>query len=224
MILRACYRLLRILALLALAASPALAQQSSAPASPAAPSERANQAMAVLVNEDLVQDQAAPILGDPNGDVTLVEFFDYRCPFCKVMAPKLARLLAEDPHLRMVMKEYPVLSPQSVIAARVALVASRHGDYAAFHQAMYQLSGPFTEATILDVAHKVGLDPAMVRKEMTAPWIEAELRRNIALGQIIGITGTPAFIVDHKMLLGAVPIATLQKLIAAARKEGADSK
>ncbi|MDA8249677.1 MAG: DsbA family protein, partial [Rhodospirillales bacterium] len=124
----------------------------------------------------------------------------------------------------LVMKEYPILSPQSVTAARVALVASRHGRYAAFHRAMYGLDGPFDESKLLDVAKQVGLDPAVVRKEMNVPWIDAELRRNLALGQIIGVTGTPAFVVDHKVLLGAVPIATLKRLIADVRKTNGAGK
>ena len=222
MIFRAASRLLPLLALLILAASPAAAQQSSAP--PARHDKNEARAVAVLVNEDLVEDRASPVLGNPQGDVTMVEFFDYRCPFCKLMAPKLLRLIAADPQLRLVMKEYPILSPQSVTAARVALVASRHGRYAAFHRAMYGLDGPFDESKLLDVAKQVGLDPAVVRKEMNVPWIDAELRRNLALGQIIGVTGTPAFVVDHKVLLGAVPIATLKRLIADARKTNGAGK
>ena len=222
MIFRAASRLLPLLGLLILAASPAAAQQSSAP--PARHDKNEARAVAVLVNEDLVEDRASPVLGNPQGDVTMVEFFDYRCPFCKLMAPKLLRLIAADPQLRLVMKEYPILSPQSVTAARVALVASRHGRYAAFHQAMYGLDGPFDESKLLDVAKQVGLDPAVVRKEMNVPWIDAELRRNLALGQITGITGTPAFVVDHKLLLGAVPIATLKRLIADVRRTNGAAK
>ncbi|HUZ62275.1 MAG TPA: DsbA family protein [Acetobacteraceae bacterium] len=211
-----------LLILLAVVAGPAAAQQSSPPA--ARRGKDTARATAVLVNEDLVEDRASPVLGNPQGDVTMVEFFDYRCPFCKLMAPKLLRLIAADPQLRLVMKEYPILSPQSVTAARAALVASRHGRYAAFHQAMYRLDGPFDEAKLLDVAKQVGLDPAVVRKEMSAPWIDAELRRNLALGQIIGITGTPAFVVDHKLLLGAVPLSTLRRLIADERKTSGAGK
>ena len=222
MILRARPRLLPFLALLVLVASPAAAQQSSNP--PARRDKNEARAVAVLVNEDLVEDRASPVLGNPQGDVTMVEFFDYRCPFCKLMAPKLLRLIAADPQLRLVMKEYPILSPQSVTAARVALVASRHGRYAAFHRAMYGLDGPFDESKLLDVAKQVGLDPAVVRKEMNVPWIDAELRRNLALGQIIGITGTPTFVVDHKLLLGAVPLSTLKRLIADERKTNGAGK
>ena len=222
MILRARSRLLPFLALLVLVASPAAAQQSSNP--PARRDKNEARAVAVLVNEDLVEDRASPVLGNPQGDVTMVEFFDYRCPFCKLMAPKLLRLITADPQLRLVMKEYPILSPQSVTAARVALVASRHGRYAAFHRAMYGLDGPFDESKLLDVAKQVGLDPAVVRKEMNVPWIDAELRRNLALGQIIGITGTPAFVVDHKLLLGAVPLSTLKRLIADERKTNGAGK
>lgn len=173
--------------------------------------------MAWLIDENLQHDPGSPVLGNPQGDVTLVEFFDYRCPYCKIMAPVVAALIASDPKLRVVMKEYPVLSSQSIVAAKAALVAAKNGKYAAFHSAMFALKGPFDEPRILSVAQSVGLDPARVRQEMDAPEIATELQINIALGKALDFRGTPTFLVDGHIIAGAVAAGELRKLIAAAR-------
>lgn len=166
--------------------------------------------MAWLIDGNLQHDPGSPVLGNPQGDVTLVEFFDYRCPYCKIMAPVVAALIASDAQLRVVMKEYPVLSSQSIVAAK-------NGKYAAFHSAMFALKGPFDEPRILSVAQSVGLDPARVRQEMNAPEIATELQINIALGKALDFRGTPTFLVDGHIIAGAVAAGELRKLIAAAR-------
>jgi protein-disulfide isomerase len=165
----------------------------------------------------LINDPASPVLGNPAGDVTLVEFFDYRCPYCKAVAPTLEGLIKADPKLRVVMKEFPILGPGSLFAARVALVAAKHGKYADFHAAMYQLKGAFNDDTTLSVAEAVGLDPAMVKKEMAAPEIDAQLKSNIDLAKAIGVDGTPAFIAGDTLVPGAVDLDGLKQLIASAR-------
>jgi protein-disulfide isomerase len=134
------------------------------------------------------------------------------------MAPELPKLIAADLGLRIVMKEFPILGPQSVIAARVALVAAAHGKYAAFHAAMFAFNGPYEAAKILAVAQSVGLDPAVVHNEMHGPGIDAELLRNRALGAIMGIRGTPTFIIGAAIVPGAVPVDELKRLINDERK------
>lgn len=151
-------------------------------------------------------------------DVTIVEFFDYRCPYCKVMAPRLAALVGKDAGLRMVMKEYPILGSESVFAAKVALVAARYRAYAGFHSGMYALSGPLDDNKTLQVAQSLGLSPQLVRSEMNSEDILAELRRNLALGARINVTGTPAFVLDRGIVPGAVSVEVLAKLIDAARE------
>ena len=136
------------------------------------------------------------MLGNPDGDVTIVEFFDYRCPYCKLMAPRMAEMLSKDSGLRLVMKEYPILSRPSIYAAKVALVAARHNSYAAFHTAMFALAGPFDDGRTLQVAQSVGLSRDTVQVEVERDDILGEIRRNIALGALIGFQGTPAFIVN----------------------------
>lgn len=183
------------------------------------PTQDQRDAMGGLVTDDLLYDVGSPELGNRNGDVTMVEFFDYRCPYCKVMAPRLAALIGKDRGLRLVMKEYAILSRESIFAAKIALVAARHGAYAEFHAAMFALSGPLDDQKTLRVAETVGLQVNKVRAELGDLAIAAEIRRNLALGQLIGVTGTPTFIVGHSIVPGAVSIDVLRKMIANTRKK-----
>ncbi|MEO3430751.1 DsbA family protein [Pelagibius sp. CAU 1746] len=167
--------------------------------------------------ETLTNDPQAPVLGNPEGDVTLVEFFDYRCPYCKRMTGILAELMESDPQLRVVMKEFPILSQESVMAAKAALAAERQGKYEAFHFALMEDGGGFTEDEIMAVADSVGLDEARLRADMQDPAIEAALRLNHATAEKIGITGTPAFIVGDTLMPGALSLEQLRSVITAAR-------
>lgn len=216
--------LISLAAAMAARAWPAMSQQSPASPGSETPGREERDAISALITEDLLHDPAAPVLGNPQGDVTMVEFFDYRCPYCKLMAPSLAALIGRDHGLRLVMKEYPVLSRESIVAAKVALVAARHGAYGAFHTAMFALKGPLDEATVMQVAQSVGVAPEMARAEMADPAILAELRRNLALGAVIGVRGTPAFVIGSSIVPGAVSIDDLAKLIAAERGRTNPSK
>jgi protein-disulfide isomerase len=167
---------------------------------------------------ELFHDETAPIGGNPNGDVTIVEFFDYRCPYCKQVEPSLEALIKEDPKLRIVYKEFPVLGPASIYASRMALAARMQGKYAAFHDAMMAAKGQIAEETILKVAKSVGLDMDRAKADMRAPEIEDQLKRNYTLAQELDIQGTPAFVVGNKLIPGATDIDNLKKLVAAARK------
>jgi protein-disulfide isomerase len=167
--------------------------------------------------ETLTNDPDAPVMGNPEGDVTLVEFFDYRCPYCKRMTDIMAQLMDEDPKLRVVMKEFPILSQESVVAAKAALAALRQDKYKSFHFALMENGGGFTEDEIMAVAGSVGLDEARLRADMQDPEIEAALRRNHATAEKIGITGTPAFIVGDTLLPGALTLEQLRSVIADAR-------
>lgn len=179
--------------------------------------QRQQQAKLTAAAEELLRDPAAPVLGNPEGDVTLVEFFDYRCGYCKRMTSTLAQLLEEDPQLRMVMKEYPILSAESVEAARAALAAVRQGKYEDFHFALMENRGDFSEDEVMAIATSVGLDEDQLRADMADPEIEAALRRNHALAGQIGVGGTPAFIVNGVLIPGATSIEQLRALIAEAR-------
>jgi protein-disulfide isomerase len=167
---------------------------------------------------ELLSDASAPVAGNPQGDVTIVEFFDYRCPYCKQVEPHLEALLKEDPKLRIVYKEFPVLGPESLYASRMALAAQKQGKYAPFHGAMMAAKGQITEETVLGVARSAGIDVARAKTDMSAPDIQEIIKRNYALADALDIQGTPAFIVGDTLVPGATDLDNLRRLIAEARK------
>ena len=167
---------------------------------------------------EVFDNPATPVGGNPKGNVTIVEFFDYRCPYCKQVLPALQALLKEDHGLRFVYKEFPVLGPASVTAAHAALAAQRQGKYEAFHTAMMAAKGQITEDTIYKVAGSVGLDVDRLKQDMAAPEIEQELKANLALAEALNIRGTPGFIIGKKIVPGALDLDALKDMIAEARK------
>jgi protein-disulfide isomerase len=164
-------------------------------------------------SDDLVQ-------GNPKGDVTLVEFFDYRCPYCKQVEPALDALLKDDSKLRIVYKEFPILGEASVFATRVALAAKKQGKYAAFHRAMMATKGDIGDEAVLNVAISLGLDINKIKADMSAPEIDKLIDQNYALADALNIQGTPAIIVGDTLIPGAVDLDTLRKDVAAARRGG----
>jgi protein-disulfide isomerase len=167
---------------------------------------------------EIFDDPATPVGGNPHGDVTIVEFFDYRCPYCKRMQPELQALLDQDRKLRFIYKEMPVLGHASVVAARAALAAQRQGKYEAFHVAMMGTKGQITEDTVDRIAESVGLDVDWLKQDMAAPEIMRALRVNLALANALNIHGTPGFIIGNRIVMGALDLDTLKNMIAAARK------
>ena len=145
-------------------------------------------------------------------EVTLVEFYDYACPYCKASNPHVDRLLKEDPGLRIVYRELPILGPDSVVAARVALAASKAGRFNQFHDAMWAAGRP-SEQSITAAARAAGVSPTPV----SDPAAEAELKRNFQLAGQLGATGTPMFVVGDRVLNGAVGYDALKDAIAKAR-------
>ncbi len=179
----------------------------------------AKQAIAAR-RDELLHDASAPVGGNPEGDVTIVEFFDYRCPYCKEVEPSLEALIRQDPKLRIVYKEFPVLGEASVYATRMALAARAQGKYQQFHDAMMATKGEINAEVIQRVAKSVGVDVEKAKAAMTAPAIDALIKRNYALADALDINGTPAFIVGDTLVPGATDIARLRELVAAARKAG----
>lgn len=165
----------------------------------------------------LLDDPTSPVMGNPDGDVTLVEFFDYRCPYCKSSAVTIADLIKSDPRLRVVMKEFPVLGPESTYASRVALVAARHGKYAAFHQTVLGFKGSLDNAKTLDLAAQVGLDPKQTKAEAEDPKLDSIIRANITLAHDLAIDGTPSFVIGKFIIPGAASMDDLKLAIATAR-------
>jgi protein-disulfide isomerase len=177
---------------------------------------KAQQALATH-RKAVFDDPQSPTGGNPKGDVTLVEFFDYRCPYCKQVEPALEKLIADDRKLRFVYKEFPVLGPDSETAAHAALAAGQQGKYDAFHRAMMNAPGHIDEATIYKVAASVGLDVDRLKQDMKSPDIDKELKANLDLGNDLDLSGTPSFIVGDTIIPGAIGADELKQLVATAR-------
>ena len=173
---------------------------------------------------DVFHDPDSPVGGNPSGNITLVEFFDYNCPYCKMMAPLITQAEAADPQLRIVYKEFPILGPGSVFAAKAALAANRQGKYEAFHRALYQVRGHVGEATVLEVAKSIGLDVGRMKVDLQDKAIERLLEKNGQLGQVLHITGTPGFVVGDQVTTGAMDMTALQSLIRDAKSANQTTK
>lgn len=145
----------------------------------------------------------APVAGNPKGDVTVVEFFDYNCGYCKKAFIDLAAAADKDKQIKLVLKEFPILSKGSEETARVALAAKVQGKYWEFHRAMLESPGQANEASALKVAEKVGLNIAKIKSDMVSPEVKAEIARTRALAQKLGIQGTPHFLVGERSIGGA---------------------
>lgn len=157
------------------------------------------------------------VLGNPSGSVTLVEFSDYACTYCRQSVADIAALVAENPDLKVVMREYPILSPESIDAARMALAAAQQGKYARFHDAMFRL-GPPTPEVIEAAAKEAGIDLALAKTAIDSGMFDAQLRANAALASQLGITGTPGWIIGNQALNGAVGRQAIHEAIEAARQ------
>jgi protein-disulfide isomerase len=183
-------------------------------------SDERSRAALLRLHDEIFYDHNDPVAGNPKGDVTLVEFFDYRCPYCKQVAPALNALLGSDPNLRIVYKEFPILSKESTYAARVALAAQKQGKYLAFHMAMMNSKGQISDDVIQHIAAAVGLDLDKIKADMDSSDIEKVIKHNHKLAEELDIRGTPAFIIGNELIPGAADLETLREKIAALRKAG----
>jgi len=162
------------------------------------------------------------VLGNPQGNLTVVEFFDYNCGYCKRALPDMLTLLKTDPNLRFVLKEFPVLGEGSVEAAHVA-VAARMQDptgkkYIEFHQKLLGGRGPADKAHALAVAKEVGFDMARIEKDMTSAEVKTTIDEDMKLADALGVNGTPSYVVGGELVVGAVGLDALKEKIAASRK------
>jgi protein-disulfide isomerase len=181
--------------------------------------ERRIEAMAKLKSE-LVSDATSPVLGNPAGDVTVVEFFDYRCPYCKRTDPVVDQLVKEDGRIRRVMKEFPILGPESLFASRVALAARTQGKYEAVHKLLINAKGALDQDTVMKLAKESGVDMDQLKRDLKSPAIDEALKKNRDLAGALEITGTPAFIIGTEFVPGAADLDTLKAIVARARKGG----
>lgn len=179
--------------------------------------ERQKLSLAAL-KERLESDPDSPVWGNPKGNVTLVDFSDYNCPFCKRMYPTVEEIVAKDGNVRVVVKELPILGPESLISARYALAAKKQGKYAELRNALMTLPGRPDEKTVQETARRLKIDVDQLKRDLLAPEVERELRKNQELAESLGISGTPAFVVGGNLIGGAVGRDVLETHIAAARK------
>jgi protein-disulfide isomerase len=157
------------------------------------------------------------VLGNPKGKLTLVEFSDYACTYCRQSVADVRKLIAANPDLRVVIREYPILRPESVDAARMGLAAAQQGKFAAFHEAMYAL-GPPSAASIDQAAKQAGVDLAAADKAIASGIYDSFLKANIALANQIGVDGTPGWVIGDRVIDGAVGFAALGDAVKEARR------
>jgi protein-disulfide isomerase len=181
--------------------------------------------MAVAIKEnatELYRPAGSPIVGNVKGDVPVIEFFDYNCGYCKKALSEVTQLMDKDKKVRIIMKEFPILSKGSEEASRVALAAKMQGKYWEFHRAMLESQGQANEAASLRIAEKLGLDMARLKKDMASPEVKKEIDDTRQLATKMGIQGTPHFIVGDRIIAGAPENLTelLGKHVNDVRKEG----
>lgn len=178
--------------------------------------KRENAKQLSSVSDDVTKPFPGAVLGNPNGKVTLVEFTDFACGYCRQSVADVNALIAANPDLKVVVRELPILSPGSVAAARMALAAAEQGKYAAFHNAMYAAGRP-DDAGIAAAARAAGLDMDRARKFAAEPRVDAELARNVELARALGFNGTPSWAIGDQLMSGAVGKDKLAKAIADTR-------
>jgi protein-disulfide isomerase len=155
--------------------------------------------------------------GNPNGDVTVVAFMDYACGYCRASLPAIDELIRRDPGVRIVYREFPVLGPDSLVAARWALAAAEQGKFRAFHDALFAMDGP-SAANIQAAAQKAALDLSAAERAVRSQPVEQEIKANHRFGQELAMSGTPAWIVGGRLLYGMRDYGALAEAVAAARK------
>jgi len=167
---------------------------------------------------ELLRDPETPSTGNLDGDVTIVEFSDYQCPYCKKAHAAVKSVIASDGKVKLVYKDLPILGEASKIAAVAALASIKQGKHDAFHDALMTNTAKLDSDRIFDIAGSVGIDVIQLKKDMEDPKIKATIDRNMALAQDLGVRGTPAFVIGKQFVPGAVEAEALKQLIADARK------
>lgn len=180
--------------------------------------EKVRVAQAIAMREeDLLRDRASPVSGNMDGDVTIVEFFDYRCGYCKRVAGAVTQLQQEDPGVRIVYKDFPILGEISVFAAQAALASQKQGKHKAFHEALLAAEKDLTRDEVMGIAERVGMDIKELEADLKAVDWQGVIDRNRALARALGISGTPGFIIGYEVYPGALELHDLKALVAQAR-------
>jgi protein-disulfide isomerase len=173
---------------------------------------------AIAQSKNQLVTQADPVAGNPRGDVTIVEFFDTRCPYCRKLEPVMEGFLVRDANVRLVYKDLPILGPASVLGTKALLAAQKQNAYGRMREAVMQLPPDTTMAQIEATARTLGLDWPRMAHDMDDPDVQARIDANLKLAHELGIEGTPALVIGDTLVPGAVELPELQKAVAAARK------
>ena len=177
-----------------------------------------SQKQAYLDNKELlVMDPNAPVLGNPNGDITIVEFFDYNCGYCKKAMPVMQALMENDNNLRVVYREFPILSAGSVFASRAALASRVQGKYLEFHEALMSAQ-KVDETSVIVIARKIGLDVNKLIIDMEHPAVSEHIQTSRDLADALQFTGTPSFVIGNELVGGYIPVESMAKIIISERE------
>jgi protein-disulfide isomerase len=179
--------------------------------------QQAESQAALLAYHNVLVTPADPIAGNPHGDVTIVEFFDTRCPFCRRMEPVMDKLLAQDHGVKVVYKDLPILGPASVLGSKALLAAQLQDGYVKLREAVMQLPSDTTLPMIQGAAERLGLDWGRLSHDMDSPSVAQRIDANLKLAHALQIEGTPALVIGDTMVPGAMDLAELTKEVAAAR-------
>ena len=185
-----------------------------------AETEERRKASLASLGDALVRNPLTPVAGNPDGDVTIVEFFDYNCGFCRSVTDRLMTAIADDGNVRIIFVEFPILHETSTYAARAALASLKQGKYEEFHIALMQARGRLSTEQVENIAKSVGLDWAQLQSDMADPEIQTTLEQNKQVAQSLEVRGTPAFVIGQEFVPGAIDRETIDRLIATARDAG----
>jgi protein-disulfide isomerase len=166
-----------------------------------------------------IDGQDLPIAGNPKGDVTMIEFFDYNCGYCRKALNEIQTVLKEDDNLKVIFMDMPILSASSTEAAKWSLAAHKQGKYFEYHQAIMDHSGDKNEKTLEKLAKDVGLDVKQLKKDKASDAIAKQIEGQIKKAQDLGIRGTPGFVINGQLFPGYIPAAQIKSVIAEARKK-----
>lgn len=166
------------------------------------------------VAEQLFHDRDAPILGNPQGTITLVEFFDYNCHFCRRNLNSVENLVAGDDSIRVILREWPIMGDDSVAVARLALASTRQGKYAEFHHALMSQRGKVNRALALRIARDLGLDVDRLEQDATQPWIDQHLDQTLEISRTLELRGTPSWVIGDRVIFGFMSKGDLVDVLA----------
>ena len=172
----------------------------------------------VRLNDELYDDPNSAAVGSPKADVTIVEFFDYRCSYCKRNHPILTAYRDRNIGVKIVYKEYPILGPESVLASRAAIASRKQGKYWDFHNALMLARGKLTEQRVFKLAAEVGLDVKRLRDDIQSPAVNRIIQRNYRLAEALGVKGTPGFVIGDNIIPGFLSAENLERAVSNARE------